>query len=141
MKKYLYMLLFMAVALFSATTLVSCGDDEDEIISLTDKYTITFEVNTSDPKVKESEAYKSFIAKMQTKLQKLTKQEYYLSDMQARAEWLGIEMGLKNDSEIQNLLDVLAKSLDDTTLSCTLKMLKNGNDWKSLEWKTWYHGY
>lgn len=31
MKKYLYMLLFMAVALFSAVTMVSCGDDDDDI--------------------------------------------------------------------------------------------------------------
>lgn len=29
MKKYLYTLLFMAVALFSASALVSCGDDDD----------------------------------------------------------------------------------------------------------------
>ena len=29
MKKYLYSLLFMAVALFSAATIVSCGDDDD----------------------------------------------------------------------------------------------------------------
>lgn len=30
MKKYLYTLLFMAVALFSAATLVSCGDNNDD---------------------------------------------------------------------------------------------------------------
>lgn len=30
MKKYLYTLLFMAVALFGATTLVSCGGDDDD---------------------------------------------------------------------------------------------------------------
>lgn len=141
MKKTLYMLLFMAVALFSAATMVSCGDDDDEIISLTDKYTITFEVNTSDPKVKDTEAYKVFIANMQTKLQKLTEMEFYLSDLQAKSEWLTIEMTLKNDTDIQNKLNALAKALDDTTLSCSLKMLKNGKDWKSLEWKTWYNGY
>ncbi len=140
MKKNLFMLLFMAVALFSAATMVSCGDD-DEVIDLTDKYTLAFEVNTSNPKVMESEAYKAFVANMQTRLQKLTKQEFYLTDLQAKAEWLTIEMSLKNDTEIQNLLDALAKSLDDTTLSCSLKMLKNGNEWKSLDWKTWYNGY
>lgn len=33
MKKYLYTLLFMAVALFSAATLVSCGDDDDDFVT------------------------------------------------------------------------------------------------------------
>ncbi|MCQ2255852.1 MAG: hypothetical protein MJZ29_10175 [Bacteroidaceae bacterium] len=32
MKKYLYTLLFMAVALFSAAAMVSCGDDDDDDI-------------------------------------------------------------------------------------------------------------
>ncbi len=139
MKKYLYTLLFMAVALFSATMLSSCGDD-DEPASVKSKFTLTFEINTNDPKVKESAEYKAVVADMQSKLQGMTKKEYYLTDAEVDYEWGLLELEVKGMG-VQAFLDANAKLLDDTTLSCSLKLLKNGNEWKSLDWKTWYKGY
>lgn len=137
MKKNLFTLLFMAVALFSAATLVSCGDD-DEPVSVKNKFTVTFEINTSDPEVRESAAYKAVVADMHAHMQKLTQQQFYLTDEQANDQWNQLEYDVKND--VQNYLDIKAKALNDRTLSCTLTMLKNGVEFRHKDWKTWYLG-
>lgn len=138
MKKNLFTLLFMAVALFSAAMLVSCGDD-DEPVSVKNKFTVTFEVNTSDPAVKESAAYKAVVADMQEKTQKLTQLQLYLTDTEADQEWGKLEMAARSTYSIQTYLDNNAKLLNDKTLSCSLKMLKNGQVYKHIDWTA--HGY
>lgn len=138
MKKNLFTLLFMAVALFSAAMLVSCGDDDDPT-SVKSKFTVTFEVNTSDPKVKESAEYKAVVADMQEKTQKLTQMQFYLTDTEADQEWGKLEMAARSTYGIQTYLDNNAKLLNDKTLSCSLKMLKNGQVYKHIDWTA--HGY
>ena len=141
MKRYFYKLLFMAVAFISAAMMGSCVAESSEDSDPTDKYSIAFVVNTNNPKVKESEAFKAFTAQVQATMKPETDKVYYLTDFEAKAKWLEYELKYKNDHDIQNLLDARAKDFDDTTLSCSLKMLKNGQDWKHMDWTTWYHGY
>ncbi|MCQ2244181.1 MAG: hypothetical protein MJZ32_07970 [Bacteroidaceae bacterium] len=139
MKKYLYTLLFMAVALISAATLASCGDD-DEPVSRKNKFTLTFEVNTNNPEVRESAAYKTVVANMQAEIQEQTKREFYLTDTEADHEWGKLEFALRSNYGIQTLLDNYAKLLNDKTLSCSFKMLKEGKVYQHYDWKTNYYG-
>lgn len=134
MKKYLNYMLLLVAALVSVTTLVSCGDDGFEAKPTTNKYTFTFDVNTKNVEVAENSVFQEKVAEIKTTMLAKMKKEYILDDQRAAIEWGAIELDSEYISTVQNTLDLLANAFDDKTMTCTLRMLKNGKDWKSKSW-------
>lgn len=125
MKKFLAFFAFAATIVFGAFALASCTTDDDE-----DVYKLVFELKTQNEKVRNSEQFAKY-----TKITSDLNEEYHCSENKASKIW---DLLIENQNGLQEDLDNAAKALDDQTLSYTVKLLKNGQQWKFITLVTKY---
>lgn len=141
MKKLISMLAFVAAIAISTFCLASCTNDDDEGGRSTNRYTFEFKFETKNPEVAKDPECQKRMRDTEKEVLKGLSSEYRFTDAKAMSEWMKIGGSQKYISDMQDLLDEMARIMGDTTLSCKITMKKNGTEWHYKEWTTMYHGY
>lgn len=139
MKKFLTMFAFAAAIVFGAFTLASCGDDEEEKTP-EQKFSFTYEgeITSTKPETINAADWANARAEFSSRV-KNSFQDFnvYGTNLEADQAWIN----LLNSEVYTNLttkLNEYAKSINDLTISITIKMMKGKEVYQQKTYKAWF---